>query len=102
MEVHQKNYFSYFGISHGEPYYCEICERHATGGIHHLEARGMGSKQTTKDGNDINHIDNLMALCDDDHKEYGDKKQYLPFLKRIHTLRMQVFQRTGLRPGENQ
>ena len=100
MQTHQTVYFNHFGISHGEPYYCEICERHATGGIHHIEARGMGSKQTTKAGEDINGIENLMALCDDEHKEFGDKEQYLDYLKKIRKLRLQIYATQKIRPGE--
>jgi hypothetical protein len=29
-------------------------------------------------------IDNLMALCREHHLEYGDKKQYMDFLKTKH------------------
>lgn len=87
MEFHRKVYFDFFGISSGEPFYCEICERHATGGIHHIEARGMGSKLTTRSGDDINSINNLMALCDEHHKEFGDIVGCLDYLKRIHLRR---------------
>jgi hypothetical protein len=29
-------------------------------------------------------IDNLMALCREHHLQYGDKKQFIEFLKDIH------------------
>jgi 5-methylcytosine-specific restriction endonuclease McrA len=46
--------------------------------IHHIEARQMGGT-TTKDV-----IENLMALCREDHLKYGDKKQHKEFLKEKH------------------
>lgn len=29
-------------------------------------------------------IENLMALCREDHEKYGDKVQHYEFLKQIH------------------
>lgn len=100
MEQHRINYFKFFNILQGEDYFCEICERPATGGIHHIEARGMGSKKTTVEGLDIDHISNLMALCRECHVAYGDITEFRPYLQEIHQKRMNMYVRFGLRPGE--
>lgn len=60
---------------------CEVCGHKAVD-IHHIEARGMGGS----DKKDI--IENLMALCRQCHIEYGDKKQHIDYLKKIHNLRI--------------
>lgn len=89
--IHRKVYFSYFGIKEGEDYFCEICGGFATGGIHHIFCRGMGSKKTTKDGRDINDVTNLMALCHIHHEQFGDKKQFMEFLMEVHANFMMSF-----------
>jgi hypothetical protein len=40
---------------------------------------------TTKDV-----IENLMALCREDHLKYGDKKQHKEWLKSIHEQRLSM------------
>ena len=56
---------------------CEVCGARATD-IHHIEARGMGGTSLKDD------INNLMALCRKCHIDYGDKKQFMDFLKSKH------------------
>ncbi len=56
---------------------CESCGAKAVD-IHHIEARGMGGNK------EADKIGNLMALCREHHIEYGDKKQYIEYLKEIH------------------
>jgi 5-methylcytosine-specific restriction endonuclease McrA len=46
--------------------------------IHHIEARGIGGSK------EADNIENLMALCREDHLKYGDKKQHKEFLKEKH------------------
>jgi 5-methylcytosine-specific restriction endonuclease McrA len=46
--------------------------------IHHIEARGLGGSK------EADNIENLMALCREDHIRMGDKKQYKEFLKNVH------------------
>lgn len=46
--------------------------------IHHISRRGMGGSKS-KDT-----IENLMALTREEHEKYGDKPQYMQFLKEIH------------------
>jgi 5-methylcytosine-specific restriction endonuclease McrA len=46
--------------------------------IHHVEARGLGGSK------EADAIENLMALCREDHVKFGDKKQYKDFLKEKH------------------
>lgn len=78
MKKHTKIYFTYFNHKIPEDVLCEVCIRPAKD-IHHIEARGLGGSKS-KDT-----IDNLMALCRGCHIEYGDKKQYMDFLKEVHT-----------------
>lgn len=77
MKKHIKIYLNYFGYTIADFIHCEICRAKAVD-IHHIKARGMGgSKEADK-------IENLMALCRSCHIEYGDKKQYVEFLKEVH------------------
>jgi hypothetical protein len=71
-------YFEY-GIEDYIP--CEVCKRRAVD-IHHIECRGMGGTNIPDD------INNLMALCRDCHIKYGDKKEYIEFLKQTHQDRL--------------
>ena len=77
MKNHTKVYLNYFGYTGEDFIPCETCGARAVD-IHHIEARGMGG---TKKGDTI---ENLMALCREHHLEYGDKKQYMEFLKTKH------------------
>ena len=77
MKNHTKVYLNHFGYTGEDFIPCETCGQRAVD-IHHIEARGMGG---TKTGDTI---DNLMALCREHHLQYGDKKQYIEFLKEIH------------------
>lgn len=77
MKKHKEVYFDYFGISHGEFVPCEICQNEAVD-IHHIKARGMGGSHSADD------IHNLMALCRSCHIKYGDKKNLLNDLIKIH------------------
>lgn len=77
MRTYIKVYFRHFGYDESDFINCEICSSRAVD-IHHINARGMGgSKQ-------LDRIDNLMALCRICHVKYGDKKQYVDFLKQKH------------------
>jgi hypothetical protein len=62
---------------------CEVigCEMRGSW-IHHIDCRGMGgSKQ--KD-----FIENLMSICAHHDEKYGDRKQYMDFLKYCHIKRL--------------
>ena len=76
-------YCGYFGYSEGDFIPCEICGKEAVD-IHHIDARGMGGDPTeSKD-----KIENLMALCREDHETYGDITDYKPLLRQIHEKKM--------------
>ena len=77
MKAHTKIYFQYFKYDNYDFIPCEVCGSRAVD-IHHIDCRGMGSS------NEKNNIENLMAVCRQCHIEYGDKKQYIDFLKDIH------------------
>ena len=81
MKKHTMVYFNHFGYDISSFIPCEVCGKVAVD-IHHIEARGIGG---TKVGDTI---DNLMALCREDHIKYGDKKQYKEFLKCKHSERL--------------
>lgn len=77
MKKHVKIYLDHFNLTGQEFIPCEVCGGQAVD-IHHIEARGMGGS-VAKD-----KIANLMAVCRECHIQYGDKKQYIDFLKNIH------------------
>ncbi len=84
MKAHTKIYLDYFGYTTADFIPCEICEAQAVD-INHIKARGMGGDPQGK--KDV--IENLMAMCRKHHNEYGDIKEAIPMLQRIHELRMQ-------------
>lgn len=82
MKKHTKIYFDYFDVEYDLQSGWHNCKSEISGlpaeDIHHIEARGMGgSKYADK-------IENLMALTRDEHEEFGDKKQFIDYLKTIH------------------
>ena len=77
MKAHTKVYLDHFGYGADSFIPCEVCGAKAVD-IHHIDCRGMGGSKTK----DV--IDNLMALCRHCHIEYGDKKQFIEFLKQKH------------------
>jgi len=79
VKPHTKIYLDHFGFDSSDFIPCEICGREAND-IHHIDCKGMGGDpKKTKD-----KIENLMAVCRKDHEFYGDKKQYVEYLKTIH------------------
>jgi len=76
-------YLKHFGYDISDFIPCEVCGKTAID-IHHIEARGIGG---SKQGD---NIENLMALCREDHIKYGDKKQYKDFLKCKHAERLKM------------
>jgi len=77
MRKHTKIYMDYFGYGKEDFISCEICGKKAVD-IHHINARGMGGSKE-KDS-----IENLMAVDRECHLKYGDKKEYMDFLKEKH------------------
>lgn len=77
MKKHIKIYLDHFDYDTDDFIPCEVCGKKAVD-IHHIECRGMGgSKQKDE-------IENLQALCRPCHLEYGDKKQWIDYLKSKH------------------
>jgi predicted restriction endonuclease len=70
-------YLNHFGYDITDFIPCEVCGKTAID-IHHIEARGIGGSK------EADNIENLMALCREDHLKFGDKKQYKEFLKEKH------------------
>ena len=81
MKKYTLTYFNYFGYDISDFIPCEVCGKTAVD-IHHIEARGIGGSK------EADNIENLMALCREDHLKYGDKKQYKEWLKDIHQERL--------------
>lgn len=77
MKKHTRLYLNHFNYTTADFIPCEICKSQAID-IHHIEARGMGGSK------EKDTIENLMALCRDCHIKFGDKKQYMNYLKSIH------------------
>jgi len=82
MRKHTKIYMDYFEYVIDDVIPCEVCGNRAQD-IHHIECRGMGGSKNA----DV--VENLMAVCRQCHIEYGDKKQYINFLKNIHNQRLE-------------
>ena len=77
MKKHTKIYLDYFGYGIEDFIPCECCGTKAVD-LHHIFRRGMGGSK------EADTIENIMALCREHHIEYGDKKQYIEYLKEIH------------------
>ena len=77
MVKYKKVYRDFFDVGDDDVVLCEICESVGTD-FHHISCRGMGGSQQKDD------ISNIMLLCRRCHEDYGDKKQYMDFLKRTH------------------
>jgi hypothetical protein len=77
LKKHTKVYLSHFKYDECDFIPCEVCHSKAVD-IHHIINRGMGATEQ------LNIIENLMALCRKCHIEFGDKKQHLEYLQRIH------------------
>ena len=67
----------YFNYTSSDYIACEVCKSPAVD-IHHIDARGMGGSKEK----DV--IENLMALCRNCHIEYGDKKHFKEWLRKVH------------------
>ena len=76
-------YLNHFGYDISDFIPCEVCGKKAID-IHHVECRGMGGSK------EADAIDNLMALCREDHIKFGDKKQYKDFLKEKHEEKLKL------------
>jgi hypothetical protein len=77
MQKHTKIYINHFGYTLADFIPCEICGGQATD-IHHIEPKGMGGSKT-KD-----YIENLIAVCRDDHNRCHDSKEFNETAKNIH------------------
>ena len=89
MQKHTKIYFDFFGIEYDPVSGWHNCLSEISGqpahDIHHIDCRGMGGSKN-KD-----RIENLMALTSEEHRMYGDKKQYMDFLKQTHDVYIKRF-----------
>lgn len=77
MQPHTKIYCDFFGYDVEDFVLCEITGMRAKD-IHHIEARGMSGTSRPDE------IENLMALTRYAHEYFGDKEQYMDWLKEAH------------------
>ena len=84
MKKHTKIYMDFFGYSESDFIPSELSGQRAVD-IHHIERRGMGGSKSKDD------INNLMALTREEHIKYGDKKQYIEYLKKKHSEFLRAF-----------
>lgn len=77
MKPYVKLYMTYFGYDESDFIPCEMCGSKAVD-INHISSRKMGGQK------DKDTIENLMAVCRECHVKFGDKKQYVNLLKKIH------------------
>jgi hypothetical protein len=79
MQKHTDIYYKAFGYDRGDFIPCEVC-RAKSMATHHIEARKMGGRPL----NNLDRIENLMAICRECDILYGDKKAYKAMLFRQH------------------
>jgi hypothetical protein len=83
MKPYVKLYMDYFGYDVSDFICCEVCGAQAVD-LHHIEPRSMGGNPK----GDKDSIENIMALCRAHHLQYGDKKQWKDWLKKLHKIKM--------------
>lgn len=79
MKRHVKIYFDHHGYKPGDFIPCRVCGCTAVD-IHHIIARRSGGNPS----GDKDTPENLIALCRKHHEEFGDKKQYIEYLRSIN------------------
>jgi hypothetical protein len=79
MRKHTKIYCDYFGYDESDFIPSELSGRRAND-IHHIECKGMGGNPS----GDKDVIENLMALTRQEHEKYGDKAEFMEWLKERH------------------
>lgn len=96
MKRHTKIYFKFFGIDYDPVTGWHNAKSEISGlpatDIHHIECRGMGGSK------DADSIENLMALTREEHDKYGDKKQFVDYLKQTHANYIKRFTKSKLKP----
>lgn len=80
MKVYIKTYLDYMEKHHNLLPHELLCEIPGCGApvvdIHHIKGKGTNPEL-------INEITNLIGLCRNCHEKYGQKKQYIEFLKSL-------------------
>jgi hypothetical protein len=83
LKKHTKIYMDAFGYSIADFIPCEVCGSKSVS-THHIEARKMGGRPL----NDLDRIENLMAICRDCDVALGDKKFFKESLFIAHKEKM--------------
>lgn len=79
MKNHTKIYLDFFGYDKTDFIPSELSGAKAVD-IHHIDCKGMGGDPNGEKDN----IFNLMALTREEHELYGDKKEFMMFLRTSH------------------
>lgn len=88
MQKYTKIYLKALGYDSTDFIPSEISGVRATD-LHHIECKGMGGDPSgSKD-----RIENLIALTRQEHDYFGDKKQFMAFLYKMH---MDFLQKRGV------
>ena len=74
----------YFGYGIDDYFACEVCDNRGVD-LHHIDARGIGGSKTKDD------ITNLICVCRQCHNFFGDREQYMEFLKTKHKAFMEQY-----------
>lgn len=78
MAKYHKIYDEFFQIGDFSPRMCELTGARRDLELHHIDARGMGGRQSA-DG-----IENIMCLHRVAHEYFGDKTKFKEWLKEAH------------------
>jgi predicted restriction endonuclease len=84
MKPYTKLYLDYFGYDESDWIPCEWCGTRRAIDIHHIKARGMGGTKKP------DTIENLMALCREDHHRMGDRKDWIDILQARHDEKLRL------------
>lgn len=79
MRKHVHIYMKYFGYDESDFIPSEISGKKAND-IHHIDCKGMGGNPS----GDKDVIENLIALTRQEHEKYGDKAEFIDFLRDKH------------------
>jgi beta-galactosidase beta subunit len=74
------NAFDYDNTDNNSYFPSEISEKRAVD-IHHIIGRGKGGED---------RIENLMAVTRQEHQDYGEKKDYMVLLLKIHRRTLEI------------
>lgn len=84
MSRHKEIYFKAFGYTPGDFIASEVSGALAVD-VHAIIADGMGGRPNK----DTHRIENLIALTREEHKRYGEAKEWKAWLFKMHRIRLE-------------